>query len=266
MLRLRLPRIASKKPATRPFVTGNASGSGTELQALMAKHGHLFFPHLIPRDIVLETRAEALSLCREAGWIVAESGPLEARWSGCEPVHSDDPEWPAFYQRWIAASAFNSLPEQLAIIAVAETLLGESVLVHPRKIGRVAFPQNEGQHTPLHQDFFHVRGTADTYTAWVPLGDCPQELGCLTVADESHKAGFREHGPSAGPGGWSVQADADVVWRSQDFAAGDVLFFHSLTMHQALPNRTRDELRLSVDNRYQRVGDAIDPAALRPHI
>jgi hypothetical protein len=37
-------------------------------------------------------------------------------------------------------------------------------------------------------------------------------------------------------------------------------------MHKALPNRTRRELRLSIDNRYQREGDEIDPAALRPHI
>lgn len=266
MLGLRLPRTASKKPATRPFVTGIASGAGAEPQALMAKHGHLFFPHLVPRDIVLEARAEALSLCREAGWVVAQDDSLAARWSGCEAVAEDDPKWLDFYKRWISAPAFNSLPEHPAILAVAESLLGDSVLVHPRKIGRVSFPQNEGQHTPLHQDFFHIRGTTETYTAWIPLGDCPQGLGCLTVADESHRAGFREHGPSTGPGGWSVEADADVIWRSQDFAAGDVLFFHSLTMHQALPNRTRDQLRLSVDNRYQRVGDAVDPAALRPHI
>jgi ectoine hydroxylase-related dioxygenase (phytanoyl-CoA dioxygenase family) len=57
-----------------------------------------------------------------------------------------------------------------------------------------------------------------------------------------------------------------VVWRAEDFVAGDVLLFHSLTMHKALPNRTRRELRLSIDNRYQREGDEIDPAALRPHI
>jgi ectoine hydroxylase-related dioxygenase (phytanoyl-CoA dioxygenase family) len=266
MLRLPLRRIASKKPASRPFVTINASGEADNLRARMAKHGHLFLPHLVPRDVVLEARAEALSLCREAGWIDAQAGPLAARWSGCEPVNDGNPEWPTFYKRWIAASAFNSLPEHPAIMEVAASLLGDSVLVHPRKIGRVTFPQNEGQQTPVHQDFFHVHGTAETYTAWVPLGDCPQELGSLMVADESHKAGFREHGPSTGTGGWSVEAGADVLWRSQDFAAGDVLFFHSLTMHQALPNRTRRELRLSVDNRYQRVGDAIDPAALRPHI
>jgi ectoine hydroxylase-related dioxygenase (phytanoyl-CoA dioxygenase family) len=152
------------------------------------------------------------------------------------------------------------------VVAAAEKLLGDSVLVHQRKIGRVGFPQNEGHQTPAHQDFFHIRGAEETYTAWVPLGDCTQQLGCLTVADGSHKTGFREHMPSAGPGGWSVEAESEVVWRTQDFAAGDVLMFHSLTMHKALPNRTRDEVRISLDNRYQRVGDPIEPGALKPHM
>ena len=138
------------------------------------------------------------------------------------------------------------------------------MLVHPRKIGRVGFPQNEGQQTPAHQDFFHVRGAVETYTAWVPLGDCPTGLGCLAVAEGTHKLGFREHEPSAGPGGYRVEA-GDAAWRSQDFAAGDAVIFHSLTMHQALPNRTTDEVRVSLDNRYQRAGDDIDPGALLPH-
>jgi hypothetical protein len=267
MVKLGLPRITSKKRATRPFVAADASAGSAELQAEMARHGHLFFRGLLPPEAVLDARAEGLALCRDAEWIAAGASSLEARWSGCEPVYRhDDPRWIEFYRRWVSAPAFQSLPEHAAIVAVAEKLLGSSVLVHPRKIGRIAFPQNEGQHTPPHQDFFHVRGTPDTYTAWVPLGDCPTELGSLTVADGSHEAGFREHKPSAGPGGWSVDADADVVWCSQGFTAGDVLFFHSLTMHQALPNRTRDELRLSIDNRYQRVEDEIDPAALQPHI
>jgi hypothetical protein len=267
ILRRSLPSIKLKKRTNQPFIAAIASAEAVELQEQMARHGHLFIPGLLPRESVLDARAEALALCRDAGWIDADAAPLEARWSGCEPVHGEgDPRWAEFYRRWINAPTFQSLPEHPAILAIAEKLLGSSILVHPRKIGRVAFPQNEGQHTPPHQDFFHVRGTPDTYTAWVPLGDCPEKLGCVTVADGSHDVGLREHKPSTGPGGWSVEIDAEIVWRSQDFSAGDVLLFHSLTMHQALPNRTPDELRVSIDNRYQRVGDEIDPAALQPHI
>lgn len=259
----------SREQHTRPFVAARASDEATKLRAQMAIHGHLFFPGLLPRGAVREARIEALALCRDAGWIGAEAGPLEARWSGCEPVRESDPSdprWSEFYRRWIGSPVFQSLPDHPAVVEVAQKLLGDDVLVHPRKIGRVTFPRNEGQQTPPHQDFFHVHGTPDTYTAWVPLGDCPIKLGCLTVADGSHKTGFRAHQPSSGPGGWSVEPDPDAVWRSQDFAAGDVLIFHSHTMHQALPNKTPDELRISIDNRYQRADDEIDPAALESHI
>jgi hypothetical protein len=259
-------RAQSTKPPHQLFVAADASADAARLRSQMAAHGHLFFRGLLPRESVLEARAEALALCREAGWIDPEAGPLEARWSGRAPTPSDaDPEWLAFYGRWVGATVFNSLPEHPAVVAVAEKLLHNTVLVHPRKIGRIGFPQNEGHQTPVHQDFFHVRGTAETYTAWVPLGDCPQRLGCLAIAEATHRLGFREHRSSAGPGGWSVKAGADATWRSQDFAAGDVLIFHSLTMHQALPNRTNDQVRVSLDNRYQRAGDEIDPGALKPH-
>ena len=42
----------------------------------------------------------------------------------------------------------------------------------------------------------------------------------------------------------------DIEWHTGDFAAGDVLVFHSHTIHKALPNLTPDRLRLSTDNRY----------------
>ena len=151
------------------------------------------------------------------------------------------------------------------MIAVTQKLLDDVVLVHPRKIGRIGFPQNEGHQTPVHQDFFHIRGTPETYTAWVPLGDCTRQLGCLAVADGSHQLGFLDHEPSAGPGGFAVDPGDDAAWRCQDFAAGDVLIFHSLTMHKALPNRTRDTIRMSLDNRYSRVRDDIAPDSLQPH-
>lgn len=257
----------ASEPDLLPFAAADADADEETLRARMAAHGHLFFRGLLPSEVVLEARAEALALCREAGWIAAGASPLDARFSGGGPTPADaDRDYLAFYARWIAAPAFNSLPEHPALLAVAAKLLGDDVLVHPRKIGRVGFPRNQGHQTPAHQDHFHIRGTTQTYTAWVPLGDVPRRLGCLAVADGTHRLGFREHEPSAGPGGFAVDAGAAARWCSQDFAVGDVVMFHSLTMHRALPNRTSDEIRVSLDNRYQQAGDAIDPGSLKPHI
>jgi hypothetical protein len=232
----------------------------------MDRHGHLFIRSLLPVASVVEARVEAIELCREVGWIDPAAAASEGRWNAEASVPLDGgPEWMTFYRRWVQAPRFQSLPEDPALMRLTERLLGDAVLVHPRKIGRVGFPQNEGQQTPVHQDFFHVRGTTETYTVWVPLGDCSQTLGCLAVADGSHQLGFRDHQPSSGPGGFAVDPGGAPVWRSNDFVAGDVLIFHSLTMHKALPNRTPDEIRVSIDNRYQRAQDDVDPGSLKPH-
>ena len=43
-------------------------------------------------------------------------------------------------------------------------------------------------------------------------------------------------------------------WVCGDFAVGDVLLFHSMTVHKGLPNRS-DKLRMSMDVRYQLVSE-----------
>jgi hypothetical protein len=42
--------------------------------------------------------------------------------------------------------------------------------------------------------------------------------------------------------------------------------FPALTIHKALPNVTEDRLRVSLDNRYQRVGDPSAEHMLTPHL
>ncbi|MEM7133032.1 MAG: phytanoyl-CoA dioxygenase, partial [Chloroflexota bacterium] len=49
------------------------------------------------------------------------------------------------------------------------------------------------------------------------------------------------------------------------FRSGDVLMFHSLTIHQGRDNVTEDRIRLSTSARYQRISDPVEAAALTPH-
>jgi hypothetical protein len=44
--------------------------------------------------------------------------------------------------------------------------------------------------------------------------------------------------------------EIDPPWLTTDYHPGDVLFFHNLTLHWALPN-TSDRVRLSIDTRAQ---------------
>jgi Phytanoyl-CoA dioxygenase (PhyH) len=53
-------------------------------------------------------------------------------------------------------------------------------------------------------------------------------------------------------------------WLSADYEIGDALFFHSLTVHRALPNRG-DTIRVSIDCRAQPWSHPIQTDSLRPY-
>ncbi|MBM3265530.1 MAG: phytanoyl-CoA dioxygenase family protein [candidate division Zixibacteria bacterium] len=78
---------------------------------------------------------------------------------------------------------------------------------------------------------------------------------------------MREHHFSLGAGSLAIdQAELQDEWVSTDYEIGDSLIFHSLTVHQALPNVTEDRLRVSLDNRYQAVAEPIAEHMLQPHL
>ena len=52
-----------------------------------------------------------------------------------------------------------------------------------------------------------------------------------------------------------------TVWAGGQVNAGDVLIFHSLTVHAASPNLS-DQMRLSIDCRFQDARRALNPANL----
>jgi hypothetical protein len=161
------------------------------------------------------------------------------------------------------------------VMGMVETLMERPVMPHPQKIARLWFPQYTEHTTPIHQDFVHFQGNFETLTCWAPVGDCPIELGGLAVLPGSHKVNqVLEHHFSLGAGSLCIDTgeqakthqELDVAWHTTDYEIGDTLFFPALTIHKALPNDTEDRLRVSLDNRYQAIGDPIAAHMLEPHL
>jgi len=251
-----------------PFIESDAHAGSEELRAQMEETGYLFFRALVPEEEVLRVRKDVFELCREAGWLDPSRDMMDGIAApGHEPLMEGMPDYMAVYRHILKVPSFFDFPAQPALAQVAEKVLNGNILIHPRRIGRVTFPHLLSATTPAHQDHFYIRGTVQTYSCWTPLGECPRELGGLAVLPGSHREGFLDHTvKTAGVGGTGVPIEeSDVLWHTNDFGLGDALFFHSFTIHKALPNLTSDHLRLSTDNRYQRVEDEIDPAALLPH-
>jgi len=240
------------------------------------KDGVLFFKGLIPRETVLKLRLEVMEILESRGLtdpryaLMEGMGDVEAvnrlsdeelRWNGVG-VSMD------VYRAIQRLESFHAMAHHEKLLTMYRQLFGHEPFPHPRNIARVMLPHRDAKVTPSHQDFLHIQGETETWTAWIPLGDVPRRLGGLAVLRGSHKAGLL--GVTAAPGAGGLEAilcGLDYEWQTIDYEAGDVLTFNSLTVHKSLPNAVPGQIRMSCDFRYQslRSGAMIEPRSLLPH-
>ena len=252
---------------TTDFVPANeALEDQAELRRRVAEDGFLFFPRLIDAGRIRDLRTQVTQICQRHGWIKAGSNPSDGIAEPSRACAEPEPDFYEIYRDIYKLEAFHSLAHSTEIINVIKGLVGDPVLVHPTNIARVVFPSESVAATPSHQDFIHIQGAPETFTCWIPLGDCSREDGGLVALRGSHKAGIYDHHVTRGAGFLGVPDDGLTGdWFSVHYEIGDALIFHSHTVHRALPNTT-ERLRLSVDYRYQSARQPIVGAFLNPHV
>lgn len=260
-------RQEEREAAPAPFLISDPMTEEPDtLRERMERDGYLFFRGLISVPQIRRARAEILKVCAEAGWLQPGS---DANDGVAAPgvIHTEpEPNYMTVYTQVLRGEEFNMLAQDPRLLAVLRDLFEEDPLPHARNIARIIFPQNTAYTTPAHQDYLHIQGTETTYTAWIPLGECPRELGSLVVLPGSHRDGVYSVHRALGAGGAGIDTEPmPFAWTGSDFHEGDVVLFHSLTVHKALPNLSSERLRLSVDFRYQPVSHPVAPSSLRPH-
>ncbi|HEV7215770.1 MAG TPA: phytanoyl-CoA dioxygenase family protein [Chloroflexota bacterium] len=250
-----------------PFVRSDPDREAPEaLRARMAEQRYLFLPALIEHEAIRQARHDILAVCARAGWLAPGTNPDDAIAAPGVRYVAGQPEFNAVYGEIQMLESFHSLAHGQGILEVVHTIVQDDVLVHPRNIARVIFPENTAFTTPAHQDFIHIKGAADTYTCWFPLGDCPPELGGLAIMAGSHPEGVLPHVPALGAGGKGIVTEPlPYHWVASPLRIGDALLFHSHTVHKGLDNVTPDRLRLSVDFRYQGASAPVHRSSLLPH-
>ncbi len=239
-----------------------------KLREQARKDGYLYFQRLIDEESICKLRHDFLEICHRHGWAEGGETLMDGIRVGGPFMEGDDGYWPVL-DEFQSLETFHAFAHHPAILNMCDKLFGEKTLVHPRNIGRIMFPENTKYTTPAHQDFIHIRGTEETYTAWIPLGDCPEHLGGLSVLSGSHQNGIYPVKPAFGAGGLGIDTEpleaGGLRWVGGDFEIGDALFFHSHAVHKALPNQTPDRIRLSVDYRYQGSSQPVTEGSLLPH-
>jgi ectoine hydroxylase-related dioxygenase (phytanoyl-CoA dioxygenase family) len=232
------------------------------LQRELGSNGYVLIRGLIPRAHIRNVLADITSVLSDAKWLSPSHDPLERIANSSAACGDPDPSFKRTYQEVFNLESFHALPHHPALKHVMKLVVGEHLLIHPKPIGRMIFPHRENLTVHAHQDYRFMNGDPQCFTVWIPLHDCPVDLGPLQVLEGSHRLGVIDHAHESlhVP---EIPADAvsEGEWAGGQIDAGDVLIFHSLTVHAASSNRS-DRLRISLDCRFQDYTRAIHPGNL----
>jgi ectoine hydroxylase-related dioxygenase (phytanoyl-CoA dioxygenase family) len=239
--------------AMKQFLDSTPAFADTaELVVRLARDGYLFLRGVVPGDVIAALQAEVGAIARDAGWLAADHPVAEAKADQRGFCVDPDPRYLTTLRRINKLERYHALKHHSALMTLIERLLGGAVFPHPRVLMRNIFPARTAYTTKAHQDFPNVQGTTEVLTCWIPLVDCPLEVGPLQIAAGSHRGGVYDFDIGAGAGGIEITERFENSWVSGPFARGDVLIFHAMTVHKGVPNHS-DKLRMSMDVRYQRV-------------
>lgn len=211
------------------------------------ENGYLFLPGLVDPEAIEGLRALCLEAAGRRGWLASPGTDRAA--AGVRLLDYEDPAYVEFLRDVVPAAPFTALRRHPAILRAVGAAIGGRARPREADICRVFAAGSPDLTTGPHQDFHYLGGPADGWTAWLPLGDCPMELGPIAVLPGSHKLGPQPH-YGARATKCVTGYDPDALWATGPMRAGDAVLFHSLTIHRALPTRADRRLRLSADYRF----------------
>lgn len=232
------------------------------LKDAIHSRGYVLIRDLLPRADLTDVLQGVTAVLSQAGWLESGQDPLDRITPAGTAYGDPDPAFKQTYQQVFNLEQFHALPHHPALKRVMRMIASDHLLIHPKPIGRLIFPNCGRLTVHPHQDYRFMGGDPECFTVWIPLHDCPLDVGPLRILEGSHRLGYRKHEdedlhvpeiPES-----AIAADD---WTGGPIYAGDVLIFHSLTVHAASPNIS-NQLRISLDCRFQDYRKAVHPANL----
>jgi phytanoyl-CoA hydroxylase len=153
--------------------------------------------------------------------------------------------------RWLQAV------QHPAFLDVAEAILGPDIVLHHTKL--LQKPAEKGAPFPMHQDWSYFPTVRDSMIGGtIAVTRATDEMGCLRVYPGSHKLGRL---PNSGGQQYSEFMGKNYPLERAtiiEAEAGDVLFFHYLTIHGSMPNRSA-QVRKNVLVQLHSGQDRVEP-------
>lgn len=209
------------------------------------------------RELPFEARL--IQVCQESGRNFPQHFDFSLPQSGVKhdtPIH-------------VGPAVFNLLSSP-RLLDVVEQIVGPEIYSNPvqhirMKLPKRAVARTDGRSStnglvtkiPWHQDNGVILPEADEatiLTVWMPLNAATIANGCLQVIPGSHRNGLEPHCPT----GYTVAIPDKVVATRPavplPMRPSSVLLMTQRTIHSSLDNATDDQVRISLDLRYQPIG------------
>ena len=201
------------------------------LKSELNSRGYVLIRQLLPIEDIENVLHQIVQVLSHKGWLLPNQQPMKRIANPKATCGESDPEFKQVYEKIFNLESFHRLAHHSKLGEVMRLLVGAKLLVHPKPIGRLIFPNHDRLMVHAHQDHLAVGGDTNCFTAWLPLHDCPAELGPLQVLDGSHHFGLQDADPRTGI--ISRENAQGREWVGGTINAGDALIFHGLTVHSA---------------------------------
>jgi ectoine hydroxylase-related dioxygenase (phytanoyl-CoA dioxygenase family) len=237
------------------------SASSTEIAAFFHENGYYHAKGVFSPAEIRELEIDFDRIVQQ----LAKSGEnINARWGGetMDKISAKDQVVVHTHNVQMYSSHWLRAFIQARFLEHTQAILGPNVILHHSKLFQK--PAEKGAPFPMHQDWSYFPSVKDTMMAGIiHVSNATDEMGCLRVYPGSHKLGRVAE--------TNGQTDAQVL---RDYPlekatvveaeAGDVLFFHYLTLHGSMPNRSQ-KIRKTVLVQMHSGEDRIEDGVKHPN-
>lgn len=259
--------------------SNDARSDFEELRRRMASDGYLYLPGFFEREAIRSVRLEICEALNRDG-LLDPAFPVEQAISkeGVEMTFRPD-----IANNPPVRPLLESVIYGPQMMQFCSGFLGGEAMHYDFTWMRAVAP---GFGTYPHCDVVYMgRGTKNLYTAWVPFGDVPLNVGGLIVMEGSqhnreiregycqldvdtactNKTAVNQLSDRGFDQGGALSEDPTELrshlgcrlLTAQEYRMGDLLLFSVFTVHGSLDNQSR-EIRISSDSRYQLASDPVD--------
>jgi ectoine hydroxylase-related dioxygenase (phytanoyl-CoA dioxygenase family) len=239
------------------------SASPAEITKFFQENGYYIAKGVYSPVEVAELAGDFDRIVRQ---LTASGEEVAVRWQGAaidKIAGAKDSVFVHTHNVQIYSAAWHRAFLQARFLEITRAILNSpDVILHHSKLFQK--PAEKGAPFPMHQDYSYFPTVKDNMIAGsIMITDATDEMGCLRVYPGSHKLGRLPE--SNGQTNTEVLNDYPLEKSTPvEAGPGDVVFFHYLTLHGSMPNRSQ-KTRKSVLVQMHSGDDRVEDGNLHPN-